>query len=159
MKRRLEFILPDIRAANLAADKMLLGRIDESRIHFLAKPGTDLGLLKPASTTEKTNLVLDAGRGGLMGAFIGVLTGWYVLAFPPWMTVSPLWYTSSHWSVVLLITMLAGAVAAAIGAALIGVNLFNTDLSSYKDRINQGEILMIVRVPFYKVGKVNRLMQ
>jgi len=159
MQRRLIFILPDIGAANQAADKMLLARIDDSHIHFLAKPDTDLGLLKPATTSEKTNLVLDAWRGVYIGAFIGLLGGCYVLLFPPWMTVSPLWYSSAHWSVVLAITMLAGALAATIGAALIGVNLFNTDLNRFKDRINQGEILMIVRVPFYKVSKVRRIMQ
>jgi len=75
------------------------------------------------------------------------------------MTVSPLWFTSTHWSVVLAITMLAGALAATIGAALVGVNLFNTDLNRFKDRINRGEILMIVRIPFYKVSKVRRIMQ
>lgn len=159
MQRRLEFILPDIGAANQAADKMLLARIDDSHIHFLAKPDTDLGLLKPATTSEKTNLVSDAGRGVYIGAFIGLLGGCYVLLFPPWMTASPLWYTSSHWSVVLAITMLAGVLAATIGAALIGINLFNADLNRFKDRINQGEILMIVRVPFYKVGRVRRIMQ
>lgn len=159
MQRKLEFILPDIAAANQAADKMLLARIDDSCIHFLAKPNTDLGLLKPASTTEKTNVVSDAARGIFIGAFVGLLGGAYVLLFPPWMTASPLWYTSSHWSVVLAITMLTGALAATIGAALIGVNLFNTDLNRFKDRINQGAILMIVRVPFYKVGKVRRMMQ
>jgi hypothetical protein len=159
MQRRLEFILPDIHAANQAADKMLLARIDDCYIHFLAKPDTDLGLLKPASTAEKTNLVSDAGRGVFIGAFIGLLAGCYVLIFPPWMTESPMWYTNSHWSVVLAITMFVGAVAATIGAALIGVNLFNANLNRYKDSINQGAILMIVRVPFYKVSKVRSIMQ
>lgn len=159
MKRKLAFILPDINAANLAADKMLLARIDDKHIHFLAKSGTDLGLLQPANTVEKTNVLSDAMRGLLIGAFIGLLAGWYVLAFPPWMTESPLWYSSSHWSVILAITMLAGTFAATIGAALIGANLFNADLSRYQDRINQGAILMIVRVPFYKVSKVRRIMQ
>jgi len=53
MLHRLEFILPDISAANQAANKMLLARIDDSHNHFLAKPGTDLGVLKPATTSEK----------------------------------------------------------------------------------------------------------
>jgi hypothetical protein len=158
MKIKLHYLLPNIGAANAAADKMLLARIDDSHIHFLATSGTELGQLKPANTAERTNLLSDAGRGVLIGAFIGLLAGWYVLAFPPWMTASPMWYTNSHWVVVLAITMFAGAVAATIGAALIGVNLFNSNLDRYKDSINQGEILMIVKVPFYKVNKVRRVM-
>jgi hypothetical protein len=159
MRLKLEYLLPDIDAANQAADKMLLARVDERYIHFLAKTGTDLGLLKPANTTERTNLLSDSGRGVLIGAFIGMLAGWYVLVFPPWMTESPMWYTHSHWTMVLAITIIAGAAAAAIGAGLIGVNLFNSDLDRYKDKIDQGEILMIVNVPFYKVNKVRHIMQ
>jgi hypothetical protein len=53
----------------------------------------------------------------------------------------------------------AGAFSVAIGAALLGVNLFNSDLKRYKSRIDNGEILMIVTVPFYEVNKVRKTMK
>src|SRR5450830_1377894 len=159
MKLKLEFMLPDVNAANQACDKLLLARVEESHIHFLARSGIDLGKLQIASAMEKTNIIHEGERGILMGAGFGLLVGLYVLKFPPWITTSPLWYTNSHWYVVLAITILAGAISVAIGAALLGVNLFNSDLNRYKDRIDKGEILMIVTVPFYEVNKVRKIMK
>ena len=43
MKIKLEFMLPDVEAAELAGDQMLLARVEDKYIHILAKPGTDLG--------------------------------------------------------------------------------------------------------------------
>lgn len=159
MKLKLEFLLPDIKSANKACEKMLIARVEEKNIHFLARPNINLGALQAATALEKTNMVHEGERGMLIGAGLGLLAGLYVLNFPPWITKSPLWYTDSHWYIVLPVTVLAGAFSVAFGAALLGVNLFNSDLKGYKTRIDKGEILMIVRVPFYKVNKIRKIMK
>jgi hypothetical protein len=138
---------------------LLLARVTESRIHFLAKPDIELGKLNAATALEKTNIIHEGERGILMGAGLGFMAGLYVLKFPPWLTQSPLWYTNSHWYIVLIITILAGAFFVAFGSALLGVNLFNSDLKRYKTRIDKGEILMIVTVPFYEANKIRKVMK
>jgi hypothetical protein len=159
MKLKLEFLLPDIKSANQSCEKLLIARVEEKNIHFIARQDINLGKLQAATALEKTNMIHEGERGMLIGAGLGFLTGLYILYFPPWITKSPLWYTDTHWYIVLLVTMLAGAFCVALGAALLGVNLFNSDLKRYKNRIDKGEILMIVTVPFYKANKVRKIMK
>ncbi len=159
MKLELEFLLPNIKSANKACEKLLIARVEEKNIHFLARPDIDLGKLQAATALEKTNMLHEGERGMLIGAGLGLLAGLYVLSFPPWITKSPVWYTDSHWYIVLLVTILTGAFFVAFGAALLGVNLFNSDLKRYKNRIDEGEILMIVKAPFYKVNTIRRIMK
>jgi hypothetical protein len=158
MKLKLEFLLPDVKSANDACNRLLIARVNDSDIHFIAKPGIDLGKLQVATALEKSNMIHEGERGLLIGAGLGLLAGLYVLKFPPWITKSPLWYTDTHWYVILLIMILAGACSVAFGSALLGVNLFNSDLKRYKRKIDKGEILMIVTVPFYQVSKVRKIM-
>ncbi|MDP3332742.1 MAG: hypothetical protein Q8S55_12290 [Methylococcaceae bacterium] len=158
MKIKLEFMLPNMETAYQARKEVLAASVDDKYIHFLAKPGTDLGSLQLATAFEGTNLMHEGERGVLYGAGFGLLAGLYVLKFPPWLTVSPAWYASSPWYVILAITIFVGAISVAIGAALLGVNIFNTDLNVHKYRINNGEILMIVTVPFYRVKKIRKVM-
>jgi hypothetical protein len=159
MKLKLEFLLPDIKAANQVCDRLLLARVGDDQIHFLARSGLDLGKLQAASAFEKSNIIHEGERGVLMGAGLGLLAGLYVLKFPPWLTQSPLWYSNTHWYIILTITIIAGAFSVAIGAALLGVNLFNSDLIRYKTRIDKGEILMIVTVPFYQANKIRKILK
>ncbi len=159
MKIKLEFMLPDVKAADKAGDEMLLARIEDKHIHFLAKPGTDLGDLQQATAIEKTNIIHEGERGLLIGAVLGLIGGLYVLAVPRWLTYSPLWFTHSPWYVVLGITIVFGAIAVAVGAAMLGVNIFNTDLAKYKKRIQEGGVLMIVAVPLFRAQEIRKIMK
>jgi hypothetical protein len=158
MKIKLEFMLPDVDAAELAGDQMLLARVEDKYIHFLAKPGTDLGDLQHATAIEKTNIIHEGERGLLIGAGLGFLAGIYVLTVPAWLTYSPLWFTNSPWYIVLATTTIFGAIFVAIGAAMLGVNLFNSDLAKHKTVIQQGGVLMIVAVPFYRAQEIRKVM-
>ena len=153
MKPKLKFLLPDLQAANKAAESLLLARIDNKNISFVAKPDTDLGQLQAASTIESTNIVNDGERGLLIGAGIGLLIGLYMHYFQPWLTTS----MGVHWIVLVVIFTVLGALASAIGAAVFGVNLFNTDLNKFKDKIAAGAILMIVSVPLHRTNEVRKI--
>lgn len=157
MNVKLKFLLHDVKTANQVREELLLARVDDENIHFLAKPGTDLGHLAPATSMEKTNSLHEGERGILYGAVFGLLAGLYVIAFPPWLTTSPVWYTNSKWYVVLAVTTLAGAAFVAIGAALLGVNLLNSDLNKFKEKIGHGEVLVIVTVPFYRIKEIRKI--
>jgi hypothetical protein len=42
MRRRLYFVLPDLESARRTADDLLLARVEDRHMHFLARRGTDL---------------------------------------------------------------------------------------------------------------------
>jgi len=67
MKRRLYFLLPDVASATRTANDLLLARVEDRRMHFLAKRGTDLGELHEAGYLFKTDLVRGAGFGLALG--------------------------------------------------------------------------------------------
>ncbi|PPC85852.1 MAG: hypothetical protein CTY37_07300 [Methylotenera sp.] len=157
MNLKLNFLLPDMKVANQASQAMLLARVEDKNVCFLARPGTNLGLLQPATALEATNTFNEGLKGILMGAGLGLLGGLYVLYFPAWFTDSPLWFTNASDFAILTVTTFIGAVAAAIGAALLGVNILNTDLTKYGTRINDGAVLMIVSVPYRRANEIRKI--
>src|SRR2546427_9972623 len=110
MRRKLEFIFPDVKTARHAWKEMLLACIEDKHIHFLAKPGTNLGKLHPANVLERTDTIHEGEWGVLIGAALGLLAGILALAFPPW-------YTNAHWTVILAVTTACGAITGAFSMA------------------------------------------
>ena len=153
MRPRLKFLLPDIKTANKASEALLLARIEDKNIAFLANPDTNLGELRPASAIESTNIVNEAEKGILYGATVGLLVGLYMHYFQPWITES----MNVHWMVLVGVLMVFGAALSAIGAAVFGTNFFNDDLKNYQSKIEQGAILMIVTAPFQRSNEIRRI--
>src|SRR5882672_8618893 len=83
MRRRLYFLLPDMRSATQTADDLLLARIEDRYMHFLAKRGTPLGGLHEASFLQKSDAVHGAQLGLVLGGVIGFLIGVYIYLTPP----------------------------------------------------------------------------
>lgn len=155
MRRKLYFVFPDAKTARHAWKEMLLACVDDRHIHFLVKPGTQLGKLHPANVLERTDTLREGEMGILAGAGLGFLAGLLALLFPP--QYFPMWYTDMHWGWILTITTVFGAIVGAIGMALLGVNLSNSDFDALKDRIEQGEVVMIVAVPLHRVSEIRKL--
>ena len=153
MRPRLKFLLPDIKTANKASEALLLARIDDKNISFLANSDTNLGELRAASAIEGTNIVNEAEKGILYGATVGLLVGLYMHYFQPWITES----MHVNWMVLVGVLMLFGAALSAIGAAVFGTNFFNDDLKNYQSKIEQGAILMIVTAPFQRSNEIRRI--
>src|SRR5437762_5177987 len=83
MKRRLYFLLPDATSATRTANDLLLARVEDRHMHFLARRGTDLGELHEASYLQKTDAVHGAFTGLVIGGVVGVLVGLLLVYFPP----------------------------------------------------------------------------
>src|SRR3569832_608759 len=87
MRRKLEFIFPDVKTARHAWKEMLLACIENNHIHYLAKPNTNFGkMLHPANVLETTKTKHKNEKKKQVGAVMGLLAGLLVLAFPPWYT-------------------------------------------------------------------------
>jgi uncharacterized membrane protein YeaQ/YmgE (transglycosylase-associated protein family) len=146
MKRRLYFLLPDVQSASRTADDLLLARVEDRHMHFLARRGTDLGELHEASYLIKTDLMRGAGIGLFCGALAGVILGYLIVNHPP---------EGTH-------PGLAAAVIAAIIGALLGVWLGsmaatavpNSRLRQFDGEIQHGKVLLIVDVPYEQVDRI-----
>jgi hypothetical protein len=153
MRPQLKFLLPDVKTANQASEALLLARIDNKNICFLARPGTDLGKLQLASTLESTNVVNESEKGILIGASIGLIAGLITHFYFPGIPQS----LHINWMILVGVLMVLGAAISAIGAAVFGSNFFNDDLVKFKKRIDEGAILMIVSAPFQRSNEITKI--
>lgn len=146
MRRRLYFLLPDVPSARRTADDLLLARVEDRHMHFLARRGTDLGELHEASYALKTDVARGAGIGLVLGALGGAALGALIVASPP---------DGTH-------PGLAAAVAATLVGALIGlwlgsmaaVAVPNSRLRSFQPEIERGSVLLMVDVPYARIDEM-----
>ena len=149
MRRRLYFVLPDVDSARRAADDLLLARVDDRHMHFLARRGTDLGELREAGYLMKSDILHGAGVGLGLGALGGLLLGAAILLFP-------IEGTRPH-PVVPFIAVLAGCVLGAWIASMVGSSVPNSRLQRFQPDIEAGRVLMMIDAPYGRVEKVREV--
>ena len=150
MRRRLYFLLPDTTSAKQIVDDLLLARIEERHMHFMAKDGIPLDGLHEASILQKSDIVHGAESGLVVGGIAGVIAGMVVLAFPP--TGTPLQL------VTVLITAMLGAAFGVWVSSMIASSIPNSRLQSFEKAIADGKILLMVDVPAGRVEDVQGLL-
>lgn len=146
MRRRLYFLLPDVRAARQMLDTLLLARIEERRIHFLARRGALPADLPEATVFQKTDIVHGAELGMIIGGASGVLGGLVAVFFPP--------AGISLQLVTVLVTAILGAVFGAWVASLAASAVPNSRLKAFHSEIERGKVLMMVDVPFRRAQEI-----
>lgn len=156
MRRKLYFMLPNIKVAHEMMDRLLLARIEERYIRFIAKPDISLGDLPEASVSEKSDTLHGAGVGAMIGGVSGALGGALVVAFPSLVSIP----TESGAPFQALAIFAIGLIGAAFGAwwaGMVASAIPNSSLEPYRNRIDRGEILMIVSVPYHRIRDVRAL--
>lgn len=148
MRRRLYFVLPDVASAKRTADDLLLARVDDRHMHFLARRGADLGELHEASYLQKTDLLHGAGIGLAVGGIGGLVLGAVIVAFPP---------AGNPQLVTVLIAAVIGAVLGAWMASMAAAAVPNSRLKQFQGEIAQGKVLLMVDIPFGRVEQVREL--
>jgi hypothetical protein len=151
MRKRLYFLLPDVPSAHRMAEDLLLARVEDRHMHFLAKRGTDLGELHEASYLDKTDVVHGAGVGLLLGAILGLVAGSLIVAYPPEGMQPQL--------VAALIGMLVGAALGSWMASMAGAAVPNSRLKQFERDIELGKVLLIVEVPAARVERVSEIVR
>jgi len=149
MRRRLYYLLPDSGSARRIMDDLLLARIEEKHIHFLARPGTPMEGLHEANVLQTTDVVHGAQQGALIGAALGCALGLFLVYF---VITVPAWQVAT--------VFLASAAGAGFGmwtASLAGAAVPNSRHKAFEAEIEQGQILLIVDVPEHKVNAVHEL--
>ena len=149
MKLRMYVTLPDVASARKLADDLLLARIEDRHMHFLARRGTDLGELHEASYLMKTDTVHGAFTGMVLGGILGVLVGLVLVHFPP-----------AGLSMQLAAVLVAAIVGALLGtwiAGMVGLQVPNSRLKSFEPEIQDGKVLLLLDVPARRYEEVRSI--
>ena len=149
MRRRLYFLLPDLRSARKTMDDLLLARVENRHIHFVARPGTPMDGLHEANVLQTTDLVHAAQTGLVTGAALGCVAGGLAAYF--------LFHAAN-----LQIPLVAGAalVGGLLGAwfsSMAGSALPNSRLRQFEPMIDDGKLLLMIDVPEHSVDEVRAL--
>ena len=150
MTHRLYFIAPDVASARQIADDLLLARVEDRRMHFLAKRGTDLGALHEASYLQKTDIVHGASVGMIAGGGVGLALGVLLMYYPPGGVQLQL--------VTLLMTTLIGAFLGAWVSSMVATQIPNSRLAMFEKAIEQGKILLILDLPMSRDAEIRALL-
>lgn len=146
MLRRLYFLLPDVESARRTADDLLLARVEDRHMRFLARRGTDLGELHEAGYFDKTDLVHGASVGLVLGAAVGMIAGALIVAYPP---------EGMHPQfVAVLIGLLGGGLLGAWAASMAAAAVPNSRLKQFDAEIGRGKILLMIDVPRRRVSEI-----
>jgi hypothetical protein len=149
MRRRLYFLLPDLGSAIRTANDLLLARIEDRFMHFLAKRGMSLGELHEANALQKSDAVHGAELGFVIGGVGGFLIGIYIYLTPPDGVALQL--------VTVLISTVIGAAFGAWAASLVAMSVPNSRLKPFQKDIAAGKILLMVDVPPSRIEEVRDL--
>ncbi len=147
--RRIYFLLPSVASARAIVDELLLARIEESRIHVVAREDTPLEDLPEARLAQTSDLVPSLQRGVAAGGLSGLLAGLLAVSFPP----AGLVFGGGA----LLGLTLFGAGFGAWMSSMVGVGLPSSRIEQYEQAIAGGQLLMMVDVPPARVEEIEAL--
>jgi hypothetical protein len=149
MRRRLYFLLPHLQSARTLLDELLLARIEERHIKFLARRGTLPRELPEATVWEKTDLVHGAQLGMAIGGGAGALAGTIAVLSPPEGVTLQL--------VTVLVSALIGTALGAWVSSLAAAAVPNSRLKPFHPAIEAGKVLLMVDVPYHRLAEIRDL--
>jgi uncharacterized membrane protein YeaQ/YmgE (transglycosylase-associated protein family) len=131
--------LPSVQSARELANDLLLARIEDRHMHFLARRGTDLGELHEASYLQKTDAVHGGFVGLVIGGVMGAALGAVLVNFP-----------LAGISLEMVAVLIAAIVGAGLGTwvdAMVGLQVPNSRLKAFERDLVEGHVLLILDVP------------
>lgn len=149
MRRRLYFVLPDMASAETIERELLLAKIDDPHIHFLAKDGINLGTLHVANLLQRSDLLHGIGIGLVAGGITGAIAGVALSFFP-----------NINQAIGMGGILVLAVFCAMIGSwisGMIAVSIPNSRLKRFQPAIDRGEILLMVDVPVRRVREIREL--
>ena len=149
MRLRMYVTLPDVSSAKQLANDLLLARIEDRHMHFLARRGTDLGELHEASYLQKTDAMHGAAVGLVVGGALGIVLGLFLVYFPPGGAALQL--------VTVLITAIVGGGLGAWVATMVGLQVPNSRLRGFDHDLEEGKVLLMLDVPAGRYDEVRTI--
>jgi len=150
MRKRIYWLLPDLGSARRTMNELLLARISERHIHFMASEEADLSGLHAANVLQTTDLVSAAQTGLVLGAGVGAAGG-VAMGFELAGVAEPAG---------IVIGMAAlGAMLGAWVASMAGSAAPSRRLRRFEIAMAQGQYLLMVDVPRTRVGEIEALLE
>nr|WP_144833067.1 DUF1269 domain-containing protein [Cupriavidus gilardii] len=151
MRKRIYWLLPDVASARRTMDDLLLARIENRHIHFVARDGEDMTGLHEANLFQTSDIVHAAEMGLMVGGGVGVVAGVVVAMFP-------IVGDTPQWGLIGVMAVL-GAVFGAWASSMIGSSAPNSRLRPFAADIADGKILLMVDVPRGRVEEIETLLR
>jgi hypothetical protein len=145
-------MLPDVVSARRMVDDMLLARVEERHLHFVAREGTDMSGLHPANVLQTSDLIRSAERGLVIGCGTGAVAGAFLAWFYPIVGEAPQWGLVGVFAIV-------GALFGAWSSSMIGASVPSERLKRFQPQIDAGQILLMVDVPRGRVEEIEARLQ
>jgi|KBSSwiStaDraftv2_1062776.scaffolds.fasta_scaffold21808_5 hypothetical protein len=150
MRKRIYWLLPDLPSARAVMSDLLLARIENSHIHFMAREGVELSGLHEANLLQASDFVRSAQMGLALGAALGAAAGAAI-------TLSSLGEMVSKPGLVAALTAL-GAAFGAWSASMIGASMPSQRLRRFDAALARGEILLMADVPARRVDEIEAML-
>lgn len=152
MRRRIYWLLPDLASARRTMDDLLLARIAEQHLHFVAREDADMSGLHAANVLQTSDVVRAAQAGLVIGGMLGAVLGVVAALFFPIVGDSP------QWGMVAVLA-LVGAAFGAWSSSMIGVSTPSSRLKRFAPAIEAGQILLMVDAPRSRVEEIEARLQ
>ncbi|TMS58150.1 DUF1269 domain-containing protein [Imbroritus primus] len=151
MRKRIYWLLPDLASARRTMDDLLLARVSERHIHFLAAEGTDMSGLHEANILQTSDIVRAAQMGLMIGGGVGILAGLAAAMFP-------IIGDTPQWGMVGVLAVLGGLFGA-WSASMIGSSARSTRIKRFEDAIARGQILLMVDAAPGQIEEIENMLQ
>lgn len=152
MRRRIYWLLPNLASARRTMDDLLLARIAEQHMHFVAKEDADMSGLHAANVLQTSDVIRAAQVGLVIGGAVGALLGVVAAVFFPIVGDEP------QWGIAAVLAVLGGAFGA-WSSSMIGVSTPSHRLKRFEPAIEEGQILLMVDVPRSRVDEIEARLQ
>ncbi|MDR7296529.1 hypothetical protein J2X16_001868 [Pelomonas aquatica] len=148
MRKRIYWLLPDLDSARRTMDELLLARITEHHIHFVAKESSPMDGLHAANVLQTSDLVEAAQSGALIGSGVGAAGG----------VAAALAISAASPAAVVIGLAAVGAMLGTWSSSMIGSSTPSRRLRRFEQAIEDGQYLLIVDVPRTRVTEIERLL-
>lgn len=153
MRKRIYWLLPDLKSARATMNDLLLARVGERHIHFVAREDADMRGLHAANVLQTSDVVRAAEIGLLIGAGVGGLLGALVAVHYPIVS------DAAQWGIVAPGLAVFGALFGAWASSMIGVSTPSKRLQRFAAQIERGRVLLMVDVPLWQVEAIEKRLQ
>ncbi len=153
MRKRIYWLLPDLKSARATMDDLLLAHIEERHIHFVAREGTDMRGLHAANVLQTSDVVRSAEIGLIVGAGLGGLLGAMVAVF------YPIGGDGTQLGLVVPGLAIFGALFGIWTSSMIGISTPSKRLQRFAAQIERGQVLLMVDVSMWRVESIEKRLQ